>query len=71
MFMVCLSAVRTFETPSPHSVNQFEPNVSQSENDDTRDRGCDCRIYVHNEDEIMNVDQFRKPLARDERDVDA
>ena len=71
MIMVGLSAVRTFKIPSPHSVDQFEPNVSQSENDDTCDRGCDCRVYVHYEDEIMNVDQFKRLPSRHERGVDA
>jgi len=71
MIMICLSAVRTFKIPSPHSVDQFKPNVSQSENDYTCDRGCDCRVYVHYEDEIVNVDQSRRPLTRYERGVEA
>jgi hypothetical protein len=71
MIMVGLSAVWAFEIPSPHPVDQFETNKRQSEHDDTCDRGCDCRIHVHYEDEVMNVDQFRRPLTRDERDVDA
>jgi len=71
MIMVGLSAVWTFEIPSPHPVDQFEPNKRQSENNDTCDRGCDCRVHVHYEDEIMNVDQFRRPLTIHERFVDA
>jgi len=71
MIMVGLSAVWTFKIPSPHPVDQFEPNKRQSENNDTCDRGCDRRVHVHYEDEIMNVDQFRRPLTRHERFVDA
>ncbi len=70
MIMVGLSAVWTFEIPSPHPVDQFEHNKRQSENDYTGDRGCDCRVHIHYEDEIVNVDQFRKPLTRHERGVD-
>jgi hypothetical protein len=70
MIMVSLSAVRALEIPSPHPVNQFEPNVGQSENNNTRDSGSDCGVNVHYEDEIMDVNQFRKPRLRRERCVD-
>jgi len=71
MTMVGLSAVWTLEIPSPHPVDQFEPYVSQSENDDTCYRRRDCRVHVHYENEIVDVDQFRSPLTRHERGVDA
>jgi len=61
MIMIRLSTVRALEIPSPHPVNQFEPNVGQSENNNTRDGRSDCGVNVHYEDEIMNVNQFRKP----------
>jgi hypothetical protein len=70
MIMIGLSAVWTLEVPSPHPVDQFEPNVGQSENDDTCNRGCDSRVHVHYEDEIMNVNQFRRPLTGREQGVD-
>ncbi len=70
MIMIRLSAVRALEIPSPHPVNQLEPNVGQSENNNTRDSRSDCRVNVHYEDEIMNVNQFRKPRLRRERCVD-
>jgi hypothetical protein len=70
MIMIRLSAVRALEIPSPHAVNQLEPNVGQSKNNDTRDSGSDCGINVHYENEIMNVNQFRKPRPRRERSVD-
>jgi hypothetical protein len=70
MIMIRLSAVGALEIPSPHPVNQFEPNVGQSENNDTRHGGSDCGVNVHYEDEIMNVNQFRKPRLRRERCVD-
>jgi hypothetical protein len=70
MIMIRLSAVGALEIPSPHPVNQFEPNVGQSENNNTRDGGSDCGVNIHYEDEIMNVNQFRKPRLRRERCVD-
>jgi hypothetical protein len=71
MIMVGLSAVRTFEIPSPHPVDQLEPNVGQSKNNDTCDSRRDCRVHVHYEDEIVNVNQFKMPPLRHERRVDA
>ncbi len=70
MIMIRLSAVRALEIPSPHPVNQLEPNVGQSENNHTGDSRSDCRVNVHDEDEVMNVNQFRKPRLRRERYVD-
>ena len=70
MIMIRFSAVRALEISSPHPVNQLEPNVGQSENNNTRDSGSDCRVNVHYEDEIMNVNQFSKPRLRRERSVD-
>jgi hypothetical protein len=60
MILIGLAAVWAFEIPSPHPIDQFEPDVRQSENDDTSDRGCDRRVHVHYEDEIMNIYQFRR-----------
>ncbi len=71
MIMIGLSAVRTFQISSPHPIDQFEPNIRQSENHDTRDRGCDCRVHIHYENEVVNVNQLRKPLTRHEPGVDA
>jgi hypothetical protein len=70
MIMISLSTVRALEIPSPHPVNQLEPNVGQSENHNTRDSRSNCRVNVHYEDEIMNVNQFRNPRPRRERSVD-
>ena len=70
MLMIRLSAVRALEISSPHPVNQLEPNVGQSENNDTHDSRSDCRVNVHYEDEIVNVNQLRKPRLRRERSVD-
>ena len=70
MLMIRLSAVRTLEILSPHPVNQLEPHIGQSEDNNTRDSGSDCRVDVHYEDEIMNVNQFRNPRLRLERSVD-
>ncbi len=70
MFMVGLSTMWTFQIPSPHPVNQLEPNVGQSENHDTCDSRRDCRVNVHYEDKIVNVNQFRRPPPRHERCVD-
>jgi hypothetical protein len=56
--MIRLSAVRALEIPSPHPVDQLEPNVGQSENNNTRDSRSDCGVDVHDEDEIMNVNQL-------------
>jgi len=70
MFMVGLSTMWTFQIPSPHPVNQLEPNVGQSENNNTRDCRSDCGVYVHYEDEIVNVNQLRTPRLRRERSVD-
>jgi hypothetical protein len=70
MIMVRLSAMRTLEIPSPHPIDQLEPNVGQSENNNTRDSRSDRRVNVHDEDEIMNVNQFRRPPLKRERDVD-
>ena len=64
MIMIRLSAVRALEIPSPHSVNQLEPNIGQSENNNARDGRSDCGINVHYEDEIMNVNQSRRPRLR-------
>ena len=70
MLMVRLSTVGTLQIPSPHPVNQLEPNVGQSEDYDPCDSRRDCRVNVHYEDEIVNVNQFRRPPARHERGVD-
>lgn len=70
MIMVGLSAVWTFQIPSPHSVDQLEPNVGQSEDHDTCDSRRDCGVHVHYEDEIVDVDQSTRPLSRHERGVD-
>ena len=70
MIMVRLSAMWTFQIPSPHSVDQLEPNVGQSEDHDTCDSRRDCRVHVHYEDEIVDVDQFTRPLSGHERGVD-
>ena len=70
MIMIRFSAVRALEIPSPHPVDQLEPNVGQSEDHDTCDSRRDCRVNVHYEDEIVNVNQFRKPRLRRERCVD-
>ena len=70
MVMIRLSTVRALEIPSPHPVDQLEPNVGQGENHNTRDGRSDCRVNVHYEYEIMNVNQFRKPRLSRERTVD-
>ena len=70
MIMVRLSAMWTFQIPSPHPVNELEPNVGQSEDHDTCDSRSDRRVHVHYEDEIVNVNQFRTPPPRHERSVD-
>ena len=70
MIMIRFSAVRALEIPSPHPVNQLEPNVGQSENNNTRDCRSDCGVYVHYKDEIVNVNQFRRPPPRHELCVD-
>jgi len=70
MIMISLSAVRALQIPSPHPVNQLEPNIGQSENNDTRDSRSNRRVNVHYEDEIVNVNQFRKPRLKRERSVD-
>jgi hypothetical protein len=70
MLMVRLSTMWTFQIPSPHPVNQLEPNVGQSKNNDTCDSRRNCRVHIHYEDEVVNVNQFRRPPLRHERDVD-
>ena len=70
MIAVGLPTVWTFETPSPHAVDQLEPYVGQSENNDPCNSRRDSGVNVHDEDEIMNVDQFSGPPARRERGVD-
>ena len=70
MLMIRLSAVRALQIPSPHPVDQLEPNIRQRENHNTRDGRSDCGVNVHYEDEIVNVNQFRKPRLRCERCVD-
>ena len=70
MIMIRLPAVRALEISSPHPVNQLEPNVSQSENNNTRDSRSDRGVNVHYENEIVNVNQFRTPRLRRGRVVD-
>ena len=70
MIMVRLSAMRTFQIPPPHSVDQLEPYISQSEDYDTCDSRRDCGVHVHYEDEIVDVDQSTRPLSKHERGVD-
>lgn len=57
MIVVSLSAMRTFEISSPHPVDQLEPNIGQSKNNDTRDSRRDRGVHVHYEDEIVNINQ--------------
>lgn len=64
MVVVGFSAMWTPEIPSPHTIDQFEPYICQSENDDASNCRCNGRIYVHYEDEIMNVDHFTSSPAR-------
>jgi hypothetical protein len=70
MIMICLSAMRALEISSPHPVNQLEPDVGQSENNNSRDSGSDRGVNVHYEDEIVNVNQFMQPRLTGGRSVD-
>lgn len=61
----------TFETTSPHPVDQLETDVGQGK----YDKACYCRGYrgidVHNENEIMNVHHFTATPATRDSDVDS
>ena len=70
MIMVRLAAVRALEIPSPHPIDQLEPNIGQSENNHTGDSRSNCRVNVHYENEIMNVNQFGNPRLGRERHMD-
>ena len=70
MVMVGFSAVRAFEVPSPHPVDEFEPNVGERKDNNTCDSRCDRGIHIHYEDEVVNVNHFRRPLRSRERGVD-
>jgi hypothetical protein len=64
MIPIRLTTMRTFQIPSPHTIDQLESNIGQSENNNACDSRCNKRVGVNDEDEIMNVDQFSGPPRR-------